>query len=45
MDREVLVYADLEGAAHLVGRLWSRVRKDRETVRESIEKHMNTVRL
>ena len=31
MDREVLVYADLEGAAHLVGHLWSRVRKNRET--------------
>ncbi len=31
MDRKVLVYADLEGEAHLVGHLWSRVRKDRET--------------
>ncbi len=31
MDRGVLVYADLEGVAHLVGRLWSRVRKNRET--------------
>jgi serine/threonine-protein kinase HipA len=31
MDREVLVYADLQGAPYLVGRLWSRLRKDRET--------------
>ena len=31
MDREVLVYVDLEGTPHLVGRLWARVRKDRET--------------
>jgi serine/threonine-protein kinase HipA len=30
MDREVLVYADLQGTPHLVGRLWARVRKDRE---------------
>ncbi len=31
MDREVLVYADLRGTPHLAGRLWSRLRKDRET--------------
>jgi serine/threonine-protein kinase HipA len=31
MDREVLVYADLQGTAHLVGRLWARMRKDRES--------------
>lgn len=31
MDREVLVYADLEGTPHLVGRLWARLRKNRET--------------
>jgi len=31
MDREVLVYADLSGTPHLVGRLWSRVRKERES--------------
>lgn len=31
MDREVLVYADLEGVPHLIGRLWARVRKNRET--------------
>ncbi|HLK66919.1 MAG TPA: HipA domain-containing protein [Bryobacteraceae bacterium] len=31
MDREVLVYADLQGSPHLVGRLWARLRKDRES--------------
>ena len=31
MDREVLVYADLAGRPHLVGRLWARMRKDRES--------------
>ena len=31
MDREVLVYVDLDGVPHLVGRLWSRTRKNRET--------------
>jgi serine/threonine-protein kinase HipA len=31
MDREILVYADLHGATHLVGRLWARIRKDRES--------------
>jgi len=30
MDREVLVYVDLQGTPYLVGRLWARVRKDRE---------------
>src|SRR2546425_13357039 len=30
MDREVLVYVDLQGTPHLVGRLWARTRKDRE---------------
>jgi serine/threonine-protein kinase HipA len=30
MDREVLVYVDLQGTPHLAGRLWARVRKDRE---------------
>ncbi len=30
MDREVLVFVDLRGAPHLVGRLWARVRKERE---------------
>jgi serine/threonine-protein kinase HipA len=31
MDREVLVYADLDGVPHLVGRLWARLRKGRES--------------
>jgi serine/threonine-protein kinase HipA len=31
MDREVLVHVDLDGVPHLVGRLWSRTRKGRET--------------
>jgi serine/threonine-protein kinase HipA len=31
MDREVLVHVDLDGVPHLVGRLWSRLRKSRET--------------
>ena len=31
MDREVLVYADLQGTPYLVGRLWSRTRKGRDS--------------
>jgi len=31
MDREALVYADLDGRPHLVGRLWARARKDKES--------------
>src|SRR5258708_14594422 len=31
MDKEILVYMDLQGAPHLVGRLWTRMRKDRES--------------
>jgi serine/threonine-protein kinase HipA len=30
MEKEVFVYVDLDGVPHLVGRLWARVRKDRE---------------
>lgn len=30
MDREVLVYVDLTGVPHLVGRLWARTRKNTE---------------
>ena len=30
MRQEVLVYVDLEGTRHLVGRLWARSRQDRE---------------
>ncbi|MEO7142375.1 MAG: type II toxin-antitoxin system HipA family toxin [Bryobacteraceae bacterium] len=31
METNVLVYADLEGTSQLVGRLWARTRKDRES--------------
>ncbi len=31
MDEQVLVYVDLQGTPHLVGRLWARMRKDRES--------------
>src|SRR5712692_2641495 len=31
MDKEVLVYVDLQAAPHLVGRLWARMRKGRES--------------
>jgi serine/threonine-protein kinase HipA len=31
MDKDVLVYVDLQGVPHLVGRLWARMRKDRES--------------
>ncbi len=31
MERESLVYVDLDGHLHLVGRLWSRVRRDQES--------------
>lgn len=31
MDREVFVYVDLDGKPHFVGRLWARVRKDKES--------------
>src|ERR1700685_840791 len=31
METEVLVFVDLQGASHLVGRLWARMRKDRES--------------
>jgi serine/threonine-protein kinase HipA len=31
MDREVVVYVDLQGTPHLVGRLWARMRKERES--------------
>jgi serine/threonine-protein kinase HipA len=31
MDREVLVYADLDGVPRLIGRLWSRLRRNRES--------------
>jgi serine/threonine-protein kinase HipA len=30
MEKDVFVYMDLDGVAHLVGRLWARVRKNKE---------------
>ncbi len=30
MDREILVHVDLRGTPYFVGRLWARVRPDRE---------------
>jgi serine/threonine-protein kinase HipA len=38
MDKEVLIYVDLRGAPHLVGRLWARMRKDRESATFEYEK-------
>lgn len=37
--KEVLVYVDLEGAPHLVGRLWARTRKDRESATFEYDKN------
>jgi serine/threonine-protein kinase HipA len=31
MDRKALMYVDLDGRPHLVGRLWARARKDKES--------------
>jgi serine/threonine-protein kinase HipA len=31
MDREALVYVDLDGVSHLTGRLWTRLRKNKES--------------
>lgn len=31
MDKEALVYVGLDGVPHLVGRLWARVRKNKES--------------
>ncbi len=31
MDKETFAYVDLQGTSHLVGRLWARTRKDRES--------------
>jgi serine/threonine-protein kinase HipA len=31
MNKDVLVYVDLDGVPHLVGRLWARVRKNKES--------------
>ena len=39
MDRDVLVYVDLQGRPQLVGRLWSRLRRDRETATFEYDKN------
>src|SRR5258708_7666686 len=39
MDKEILVYMDLQGAPHLVGRLWARMRKDRESATFEYDKN------
>jgi serine/threonine-protein kinase HipA len=39
MDREILVYVDLQGTPHLVGRLWARVRKERENATFEYDKN------
>jgi serine/threonine-protein kinase HipA len=39
MDKEVFVYVDLRGTSHLVGRLWARMRKDRESATFEYDKH------
>jgi serine/threonine-protein kinase HipA len=39
MDKDVLVYVDLEGATHLVGRLWGRMRKGRESATFEYDKN------
>ena len=31
MDKETFVYVDLDGVPHLMGRLWARVRKNKES--------------
>jgi serine/threonine-protein kinase HipA len=39
MDREVLVYVDLQGTPHLVGRLWARLRKEKESATFEYDKN------
>jgi serine/threonine-protein kinase HipA len=39
MDREVVVYVDLQGTPHLVGRLWARMRKERESATFEYDKN------
>jgi len=42
MDKEFLVYVDLQGTPHLVGRLWARMRKDRESATFEYDKNWLT---
>ena len=39
MDRVVLVYVELQGTPYLVGRLWARMRKDRESTSFEYDKN------
>src|SRR5438477_2484829 len=39
MEKEVCVYADLEGTPHLVGRLWARMRRDKESATFEYDKN------
>jgi serine/threonine-protein kinase HipA len=39
MEKEVLVYVDLQSELHLVGRLWARTRKDRESATFEYDKN------
>ncbi len=39
MEKEVLVYVDLEGTPQFVGRLWARVHKDRESASFEYDKN------
>ena len=38
MEKQVFVYLELQGAPHLVGRLWMRMRRDRESATFEYEK-------
>ncbi|HMC65601.1 MAG TPA: type II toxin-antitoxin system HipA family toxin [Gemmataceae bacterium] len=39
MENEVLVYVDLQGTPHLVGRLWARMRRDKESATFEYDKN------
>lgn len=45
METETVVYVDLSGKPHLVGRLWSRMRKDRESATFEYDKEWLSNRL
>ena len=37
----MVVYADLEGTSHMVGRLWARIRKERESATFECEREID----
>jgi len=39
MDKEALVYVDLDGVPHLMGRLWARTRKNKESAPSNTTRH------